>query len=133
DPILQARLAEALKKTGDLERLINRVRQRIATPRDLISLASGLHASAEVQSCLAQQTGSAYRSLTQLTQRLTDNEDIIALIERAIIEEPPVSINEGSIIRSGFNSELDQLKTASQNGRQWISDLEQRERKPTDI
>lgn len=145
DTLLQARLAEALKKAGDLERLINRVRQRIASPRDLIALANGLHAAADIRSCLeedaqlspspqASQTAEARMpTLTRIMQHLADNDDIIQLIEQAIVEEPPVSITEGGILRSGFSAELDKLKQASQNGRQWIEDLEQRERKRTGI
>ncbi|WP_242527236.1 DNA mismatch repair protein MutS [Ktedonosporobacter rubrisoli] len=132
-PILQARLAETLKKAGDVERLINRVRQRIATPRDLVALASGLRAATEVHACFAEEGEANVPSLARHMQQLSNNEDIITLIEHAIVDEPPISISEGGIIRQGFSSELDQLKNASQNGRQWISDLEQRERKRTGI
>ncbi len=131
--LLQARLAEALKKAGDIERLINRVRQRIATPRDLIALASGLRSAAEIRSCLTDDTKTHMPSLARIIQRLADNDDIITLIEHAIVDEPPASLSEGGIIRTGFSSELDQLKDASQNGRQWITDMEQRERKRTGI
>ncbi len=133
DTLLQARLGEALKKAGDVERLINRVRQRIATPRDLVALANGLRSAADIRSSLVADTATPMPALTDLLQRLADNDDIVALIERAIVEEPPVSSNEGGIIRPGFNSELDQTRQASQNGKQWLSDLEQRERKRTGI
>src|SRR6266571_2745244 len=148
DTLTQARLAEALKKAGDVERLINRVRQRIATPRDLVALAGGLRAAARVRSCLfddaqpdpggpqAIATGmdnENISSLVRITQRLADNEDIIQLIERAIVEEPPISTSEGGVIRSGFNLELDSIKQASQDGQKWIADLEQRERRRTGI
>jgi len=131
DTLLQARLGEALKKAGDVERLINRVRQRIANPRDLIALANGLRSAAEIRACLADTTTTP--SLARLTQRLTNNDDISVLIERAIVEEPPLSLVEGGIIRVGFSSELDQIRNASQNGRKWIADMEQRERKRTGI
>ena len=131
DTLLQAQLAESLKKTGDVERLINRVRQRIATPRDLIALANGLHAAADVRTALAVEQEKP--TVSRLLQRLADNDDIITLIERAIVEEPPLSISEGGIIRSGFSAELDQLRKASQNGKQWLAELEQRERKRTGI
>ena len=73
-------------------------------------------------------------SLERLVQRLTDNEDIITLIERAIVEEPPLSTTEReAFIRLGFSSELDQIRNASHNGRKWIADMEQRERKRTGI
>jgi DNA mismatch repair protein MutS len=131
DTLLQAQLAEALKKAGDIERFINRVRQRIATPRDLVTLAHGLRAAAEVRATLSAEHEKPM--LAFLLQRLADNDDIIALIERAIVDEPPMSINEGGIIRPGFSSELDQIRQASQNGKQWLAELEQRERKRTGI
>ena len=131
DTLLQARLAEALKKAGDVERLINRVRQRIATPRDLIALANGLRAASEIRACLSDSSNTP--SLERLMQRLSDNEDIITLIERAIVEEPPISFSDGGIIRTGFSSELDQIRHASQNGRKWVAEMEQRERKRTGI
>lgn len=133
DTLLQARLAEGLKRTGDVERLANRVRQRIATPRDLVALANGLHAAAEIRNSLDEEINERMPSLSRLVQRLADSKDIIELIERAIVDEPPISINEGGIIRSGFNSELDQLKDASHNGRKWIAEMEQRERIRTGI
>ncbi len=131
DTPLQARLAVAFKKAGDVERLINRVRQRIASPRDLIALAGGLHAASEIRACLSEQHNTP--SLERLLQRMSDNDDIITLIERAIVEEPPLSLSDGGIIRAGFSPELDTVRNASQNGRQWIADMEQRERKRTGI
>ncbi|MDQ2716941.1 MAG: DNA mismatch repair protein MutS [Chloroflexota bacterium] len=140
DTLIQARLAEALKKAGDLERLINRVRQRIAIPRDLVSLANGLRAAADIRAHLAQggdpDTTSALAHmplLSRLLQRLADNADIIDLIEHAIVEEPPVSASEGGVIRAGYNEELDKIKLASEDGQQWMAQLEQRERRRTGI
>ncbi|GCE27763.1 DNA mismatch repair protein MutS [Dictyobacter alpinus] len=133
DTLLQARLTEGLKKAGDVERLINRVKQRIASPRDLAALANGLRAASEVRNCLTQEEITSKPSLQRIVERLADNDDIIELIEKAIADDPPMSITEGNIIRAGFSAELDQLRDASQNGRKWISDLEQRERKRTGI
>ncbi len=131
DTLLQARLGESLKKAGDVERLINRVRQRIATPRDLVALANGLRSASEIHACLT--SGIQRPALERLVQRLTDTKDIIELIERAIVEEPPLSLVEGGILRAGFSAELDQIRDGSQNGRKWIADMEQRERKRTGI
>jgi DNA mismatch repair protein MutS len=133
DTLLQANLAEALKKAGDVERLVNRVRQRIATPRDLVALAHGLRAAAEIRSCLSEDIATRMPALVGIVQRLADNDDIITLIERAIVDDPPVSISEGGILRTGFSAELDQIKSASQNGKQWIAELEQRERRRTGV
>ena len=138
DTLLQARLAEALKKTSDIERLINRVRQRIASPRDLISLAHGLRAAAAVREVgttlnIAQSNANDEPALMRIMYQLADNADIIQLIESAIVDEPPLSTAEGGVIRPGFSNELDQIKQASHGGRKWITDMEQRERRRTGI
>ncbi|HZU69236.1 MAG TPA: DNA mismatch repair protein MutS [Ktedonobacteraceae bacterium] len=133
DTLTQARLVEGLKKAGDIERLINRVRQRIATPRDLVALAAGLRAAAQVRASLSGDAEQAMPSVAQLIEGLADNEDTIALIERAIVDEPPLSAAEGGVIRAGYNEELDRIRHASQDGRQWIAELEQRERRRTGI
>ncbi|HET9790963.1 MAG TPA: DNA mismatch repair protein MutS, partial [Candidatus Angelobacter sp.] len=127
DTLTQARLAEGLKKAGDIERLINRVRQRIATPRDLVALAGGLRAAAQVRACLPENVAQTMPAVAQLIERLADNEDVIRLIESAIVDEPPLSAAEGGVIRPGYNAELDKIKHASQDGRAWIAEMEQRE------
>ncbi|HAH00513.1 MAG TPA: DNA mismatch repair protein MutS, partial [Ktedonobacter sp.] len=131
--LIQARLVEALKKAGDIERLINRVRQRIASPRDLVALAVGLRAADEVRVSLSEDAAVQMPSLVQITRRLSNNEDIITLIDRAIVAEPPLSTSEGGVIRSGFSDELDQIKHASKDGQKWMAELEQRERRRTGI
>lgn len=133
DTLMQARLAEGLKKTGDIERLINRVRQRIATPRDMVALATGLRAAIEVRACLPEDAEQSMPALAHIMQQLTDNGDIITLIESAIVDEAPLSTAEGGVIRPGFNSELDTIKLASQDGQQWITQMEQRERRRSGI
>jgi len=133
EPLMQAKLAEALKKTGDIERLINRVRQRIATPRDLVSLAAGLRAAIAVRACLPADAEQQKPSLAKIMERLADNADIINLVESAIVDEPPLSTAEGGVIRSGFSSELDQVKHSSHDSQEWIAKMEQRERKRTGI
>jgi len=133
EPLMQAKLAEALKKTGDIERLINRVRQRIATPRDLVSLAAGLRAAIAVRACLPADAEQQKPSLAHIMERLADNADIINLVESAIVDEPPLSTAEGGVIRSGFSSELDQVKHSSHDSQEWIAKMEQRERKRTGI
>jgi DNA mismatch repair protein MutS len=133
DTLMQARLVEALKKAGDVERLINRVRQRIATPRDMVALARGLRAAIEVRACLPEDAEQSMPALAHIMQQLTDNGDIITLIESAIVDEPPLSTAEGGVIRPGFNSELDTIKLASQGGQQWIAQMEQRERRRSGI
>jgi DNA mismatch repair protein MutS len=133
DTLTQARLAEALKKAGDIERLINRIRQRIATPRDLVGLAAGLRAAADVRASLPVDSETALPALSRLVHQLTDNDDVVLLIESALVGQPPLSASEGGVIRDGYSAELDQIKEASQNGQKWITEMEQRERKRTGI
>jgi len=133
DTLTQARLAEGLKKAGDIERLINRVRQRIATPRDLVALAGGLRAAADVRAALPANAEECMPTLAQLVQRLADNEETISLIESAIVDEPPLNTSEGGVIRPGYSEELDNVKHTSKSGQQWIAEMEQRERKRAGI
>ena len=131
--LLQARLAEALKKAGDVERIINRVRQRIATPRDLLALAAGLRAADETLASLSDDAAAQLPSLMRIARRLSNNVDTITLIESAIVPEPPLSISDGGVIRPAYSEELDQVKHASKDGQQWLAELEQRERRRTGI
>ncbi|HLX57363.1 MAG TPA: DNA mismatch repair protein MutS [Ktedonobacteraceae bacterium] len=133
DTLTQARLAESLKKAGDIERLANRVRQRIASPRDLIALAVGLRAAADARSCLPADAAEHMPALARLVQQLADNEDTIRLIESALVDEPPLSASEGGVIREGYSEELDKVNHTSKHGQRWIAEMEQRERKRTGI
>jgi DNA mismatch repair protein MutS len=133
ETLMQARLAEGLKKTSDVERLINRVRQRIATPRDLVALAGGLRAAGEVRASISGEDQQRLPRLTELAQRLANNDEIIARIEDAIVDEPPLSSTEGGIIRPGYSAELDQVKDTASGGQKWIADMEQRERRRSGI
>ncbi|HEU0001403.1 MAG TPA: DNA mismatch repair protein MutS [Ktedonobacteraceae bacterium] len=133
DTLTQARLAESLKKAGDIERLANRARQRIASPRDLVALAGGLRAAADARASLPADAEERMPALARLARQLADNEDTIRLIESAIVDEPPLSASDGGVIRPGYNEELDKVRDASKNGQQWIADMEQRERRRTGI
>lgn len=132
-PLVQARLAESLKKASDIERLTNRVRQRIASPRDLVALANGLRAAAEVRESLPPDDREQFPHLTELMTRLGHNDDIVTQIEAALVEEPPLSLTEGGVIRPGYSPELDAVKDAASGGQKWIANMEQRERRRTGI
>ncbi len=129
DVALRARLAPALGRMGDLERLINRVVQRIATPRDLVALAAGL---AAVEELIASVT-SVPAGLARIFAAIHPLPELRALIERAIVDEPPLTLTEGGAIRLGHSDELDTLLDAARNARQWVADLERKERERTGI
>src|SRR5260221_4575980 len=149
DVALRARLAPALAHVGDVERLTNRVLQRIATPRDVAALAAGLRAVAEVASGMmshagphplpredAPQTEMAAGGLGTFALGLQHSEDlanVAALIERALVETPPLTLADGGAIRPGYSAELDQITTAARDARQWVANLERTERARTGI
>src|SRR5690348_8677588 len=129
DISLRARLMPLLARVGDLERLINRVVQRIAMPRDLVALAQGLTAVDQ----LAASAQSLPDGLATIAQSLQPLPELHALIERALVDEPPATLSDGGYIRAGYSDELDTLLDASRNGRQWVADLERRERERSGI
>jgi DNA mismatch repair protein MutS len=131
-PLERARLGEMLSKAGDLERLANRVLQKLSTPRDLVALASGLRAVEElsndagITAILAGPVGTVLGLIDPCI-------DVAELIEKSIVPEPPIAITEGGIIRSGFASELDDIYEKSRDAREWIAALESTERQRTGI
>ena len=133
DALLRARLSAFLDRVGDLERLANRVIQRLATPRDLVHLAVGLRAVAELTATIVsaeqQDSGPLYARLAALDVVVEAEASITA----ALVPEPPASITEGGLIRSGYHEELDSIHAASRDARQWMADLEERERERTGI
>ncbi|HEX6541871.1 MAG TPA: DNA mismatch repair protein MutS [Ktedonobacterales bacterium] len=129
DIALRARLMPLLGQVGDVERLINRVVQRIAAPRDLVALAQGLGAVEE----LAAMAGSLPDGLAAVARSLQPLPELRELVERALVDEPPATLADGGSIRAGYSAELDTLLDASRNGRQWVADLERRERERTGI
>ncbi|MBI2942012.1 MAG: DNA mismatch repair protein MutS, partial [Chloroflexi bacterium] len=131
---LRRRLAmELLAKVPDLERLINRVGQRIATPRDLLALAAGLRRVGELRGALAGDDLAPEARIAWLAQRLDPVEGASELVGQAIVPDPPTTFAEGGVIRPGFSSELDQLKESSRHAREWIASLETTERERTGI
>ncbi|MEW6191984.1 MAG: DNA mismatch repair protein MutS [Bacillota bacterium] len=129
DASLREKLRAELRKMGDLERLAGRLAYGMANARDLLSLKDSLLTAAALRETLAPAGG----LLEGLRERLVDLGDVVALIERAIAPEPPVALNEGGIIRDGYNSEVDELRALRRNARGFIAGLEARERERTGI
>jgi DNA mismatch repair protein MutS len=129
DTLLRARVAPALAKVGDLERLTNRVLQRIATPRDLIALAAGLHAVEH----LCASVPAPPQGLASLLASVAPQPALAALIARALVDEPPLTLTDGGAIRPGYSAELDEIHSKSQGARQWVANLERSERERTGI
>jgi DNA mismatch repair protein MutS len=116
-----------LKSVGDVERILTRVALKTARPRDLIQLRTAIQIFPLLKlSC--EKIG-----LTKLAVNIFLFPELQQLLEKAIIENPPMLIREGGVIAAGFNAELDELRTLSDNSAQYLIDLEIREKNRTNI
>ncbi len=128
--ILREELAEYLNPIYDLERLISRIINKTANPRDLIAFKNSLAMLPPVKELLGQ-----FRSdkLKEAWEELDDLKDIFDLIDASIIEDPPVTLREGGLIKDGFNEQADQYRKAKTDGKSWLTQLEIREKEKTGI
>ncbi|MDD3973158.1 MAG: DNA mismatch repair protein MutS [Methanothrix soehngenii] len=132
--LLHRSLAEELKGTSDLERLLSRISCKSASPKELSVLKSTLEMLSRLQEILMNDQSSAQSSYLQdLSSRLSPLDDIVSLIERSIMEDPPVHVRDGGVIRDGYDPEIDQLRELLRDGRGWISRLEGSEKERTGI
>ncbi|MGQ7888220.1 DNA mismatch repair protein MutS [Paenibacillus sp. WC2504] len=128
--IVRDDVKQALKEVYDLERLVARISYGNANARDMVALKHSLQQVPLLQEVCAQ-SGSA--TLRKLVENMDVCDDVMAWISNAIVDEPPVSIRDGGMIREGYQPYLDQLREASTNGKQWIAELERQEREATGI
>jgi len=129
-PIAREAVREHLSNVYDLERLAARIAEERADARDLRSLRTTLAAVPELTAEL-DDAGSA--ALCDLRDSLDELADVRGLIDRAVVPDPPQEITEGGVIREGFDDELDEIRAAEREGREWVSSLEDRERERTGI
>ncbi len=120
-----------LDAVADLERLINRVRGDVATPRELVSLKHSLEVIPKLLEVI--KTGKGSGAISWLEDELKPRQDVIELISEAIEESPSSALGEGGVIKQGFFEELDSLRLASKNAKQYLANLERREREKTGI
>ena len=128
--ICREELSEYLNPIYDLERLIGRISYKTANPRDLIAFRNSLSMLPHIHLLLGEFTSELWQ---QLRGDLDTLEDICRLITDAIEEEPPLLVREGGIIREGFNEDADKFRNAKTEGKDWLADLEAREREKTQI
>ena len=126
----RGKFREVLKSVHDLERLVARAALGTAGPRDLVSLRQSLAAVPRIRTVLADEQAPLLRSLIA---ELDDLADVRDLIERTLIDDPPVFTRDGGFTRDGIDAELDELKTVSRSGRQVIAEMEDHERARTGI
>jgi DNA mismatch repair protein MutS len=130
DLILRDDIRSELQPIYDLERLVGRVAFGSANGRDLNALRSSLRRIPQL-TALCEQSGS--KVLQALVDGTDNCSDLADLIETVLVDEPPVTIREGGLIRPGYDAYLDQLREASTNGKKWLAELERQEREATGI
>ncbi|PHS70193.1 MAG: DNA mismatch repair protein MutS [Cycloclasticus sp.] len=123
-------IQDALKLTGDIERITSRIALLTARPRDLVVLRQTLKVLPDIQSQLTQLDAPR---ISTLSKNLGNHQDLFELLERAIIDNPPVLIRDGGVIAQGYNEKLDELQNMSANADQFLLDLEQQERENSQI
>jgi DNA mismatch repair protein MutS len=128
--IAREELRRALEGVLDIERLLSRVTLETANPRDLLALAASMGRIPAVRSALTRLSSAR---LNLLHASIDDLADVRMRIERTIIPEPPISLSDGGVIQPGAYQELDELRELSRNGKQFLAQMEQRERERTGI
>mgnify|MGYP000947905960 CR=1 FL=1 len=123
-------LRDALAEVKDLERLIARLNAGTGNARDVRALGRSVAALPDV---IARAGEAASPLFTALLGEITPLPELVELIDRAIVDEPPVSLRDGGVIRPGYHPELDELKDASTKGRNWLVELQAREQERTGI
>lgn len=128
--ILRGDVVENLKKVYDIERLAGKMAYGNANARDMITLKNSLAKLPELKQVLSNCNS---EMLKELYENLDELQDIYELIEKSIVEDPPMTIKDGGIIKLGYDEEIDKLKTATTEGKNWIIQLEAEEREKTGI
>ena len=128
--ILRGDVIENLKKVYDIERLTGKMAYGNANARDMITLKNSLFKLPEVKKILANCKSDL---LKELYENLDELQDIYGLINKAIVDDPPMTITDGGIIKLGYDPEIDKLKTAQTEGKNWLIKLEADEKEKTGI
>ncbi len=128
--ISREEICEYLNPIYDLERLIGRISYKTANPRDLIAFRSSLEMLPYIKQILGEFNSEL---LAEFGRELDPLQDIFRLIGDAIVEEPPITVREGGIIKDGYNQEADKLRQAKTEGKNWLTELEAKEKEKTGI
>lgn len=130
DSVARDEIREYLNPIYDLERLLGKVSYKTANPRDLIAFRNSLEMLPHIKTVLQDLNS---RLLTNINKDIDDLEDIYALIDSAIVEDPPIAIKEGGIIKEGYAADIDSLKNAKTEGKNWLAALEEEDRERSGI
>jgi DNA mismatch repair protein MutS len=131
--VVRGEIRKELKGILDLERLTSRITLGLATPRELVALRKSLAQLPTLKNFLTPQPAGGSELLRHLHNELDELTDVRERLERAISDEPPALASDPGMIRNGYHGELDELRSLSQNSKQIIAAMEERERKRTNI
>lgn len=127
---IRKNLFDHLKEIGDLERLISKVCTGRANPREIVNLKSSLK---KTPFLIKELKNANVKTLSRICKELNPLENLVFAIEEALIDSPPLSVADGGVIKEGFSPELDELRDISVNGKNWINDLQTKEREKLNI
>lgn len=127
--VLRAEVGQEIKNISDIERAVGRIASGTANAKDLIALKESLRLLPKLKGLLSNAQSQMLKELCQLS----DFGEVLDLISRAIVDEPPYVIKEGGLIKVNYEAELDEVKKAAREGKDWIAHLENEERKRTGI
>ena len=130
DPMLSQELKELLSGIYDMERLMGRVSYGSVNARDLVALKNSLLLLPGIINLLSNTTADR---LLQIQKELDPLDDIAGLLDKAISDEPPISLREGGLIKTGYDPEVDRLRSAATDGTSWLAQLEAKEKEATGI
>lgn len=128
--ITREEIREYLNPVYDLERLLSKISYRTVNPRDMIALESSLEMLPAIRMLLGNFKAPLFKDLYDKMDAL---EDIYGWIHSAIEEEPPISVREGGIFKNGYHEEIDKLRQAKTEGKDWLANLEAKEKEHTGI
>jgi len=123
-------IREYLNPIYDLERLLGRISYKTANPRDLLAFLQSLSTLPYIHALLSQRSSELFK---EMSENFDELQDLRELVEKAICEDPPISVREGGMIREGFSEEVDTLRRSKTEGKDWLAELESKEREATGI
>jgi DNA mismatch repair protein MutS len=129
--VRRGKTQELLSNVPDIERLVGRIVQNVALPREIVALRRGLELAPSLRDIASEDSGPA--AVAELASRLRPCDDVVAAIAQAIADEPGVTLDHGDVVRAGFSQELDSLRAISRDTKRFVAELETAERERTGI
>ena len=134
DVFVREDIIELLKNVHDIERLASKMSNANTNARDLVALKNSFKVLPSLKATIARLlTGDKHQYLSKIYDSIDELKDMCSLIDTAIVDDPPITIKEGGLIKKGYNAEVDEYRSASTEGKNWLMELEAKEREATGI